>query len=385
MGRQARDAHREAFTVKELSEEYIEKHAKIKKTSWQEDERILNKDVIPVLGNRKAKDVSRRDILTLLEGMHGRGDGIITNTFKIIRRVFTFAVKKEIVKVSPCFAFERGEELPKVQSRERTLTEVEIKLFWLDLEKTAISKDVRRILKLILLTGQRPGEVAAMHRGEISGRWWEFTPKETAITKETPRQQRVYLTDTALQLIGEGDRNEYVFKIHKAEKLNPQGEPENPRHITERAISHALRRNLLRYEPKKSIVKQSASCAKSTRKNPFVVAADKKMDIEHFTPHDLRRTCATLISELGFVDATVDAILAHLKKGEIRTYNKNKYDKEKQEALTEWAIKLDCIIAGSEYRNPQQREDDRKAEEEKKVNESKDNVISIEQGRKKAA
>jgi integrase len=60
-------------------------------------------------------------------------------------------------------------------------------------------------------------------------------------------------------------------------------------------------------------VKASAK-SESKRKKQFVVADEKKMDIEHFTPHDLRRTCSTLISELGFPDEIVEAILAHLKK-----------------------------------------------------------------------
>jgi integrase len=300
--------------------------------------------------------------------------------------MFTYAVKKEIVTTSPCYAFERGDELPEVTSRERTLSEDEIKVLWTGLDKAAISGDVQRILKLILVTGQRPGEVASMHRKEISGKWWEFTPKETAITKVIPRAQRVYLTETALQLIGDSGGSEYVFKSHKIEKPDPQGKTDSPRHITERAISHALRRNLLGYEPKKSKDKKVTFTSKSKRKNPFVVAEEKKIDIEHFTPHDLRRTCATLISELGFADATVDAILAHLKKGEIRTYNKNKYDKEKQMALEEWALKLECILTDKEYRNRQQREEDeRRAAEKKDNDEKKDNVIDISKGRKKVA
>jgi len=363
--RQGREEHRKASTVADLVDEYIKKHAMPKKESWREDERILKKDVLPVWSDRKAKGITRRDVMLLLDGMQGRGDGIITNTFKIIRRMFRYAVKKEIIKTSPCYDFERGEELPRPVSRERALTEDEIKLLWVGLDKTAMSTDVKRVLKLILVTGQRPGEVVSMNRKkEINGRWWEFTPKETAITKEIPRQQRVFLSDIALELIGEDDGGEYVFKSHKVEKPALDGKPADPRHITERAISHALRRNLLGYEPKKKgFVTRFSDSSKPKRKNPFVVAEEKKMDIEHFTPHDLRRTCATLISELGFVDATVDAILAHLKKGEIRTYNKNKYDKEKQEALTEWSTKLDCIITGAEYRTPTQREEDKKAAE----------------------
>lgn len=338
--RQEREEQRKSSTVAVLVEEYLG-YAKRTKASWKEDERILYKDVVSTWGKFKANEITRRDVLTLLDNMQGRGDGIITNTFKIIRRMFTFAVKREIVPVSPCYAFTKGEELPTVKSRERTLTEDEIRVFWTGLENTAISYDIRRILKMILVTGQRPGEVASMHRKEINGRWWEFTPKETSITKSVPRAQRIYLTDTALELIGDIDDGGYVFK----------GNTDDTRHITERAISHALRRNLLGHEPKKKTLDNKTPPTKSKKKTQFVVADDKKMDIAHFTPHDCRRTCATIMSEIGFVDATVDAILAHLKKGEIRTYNKNKYDKEKQQALEAWERKLLSIVTDSQTKD----------------------------------
>jgi len=83
-----------------------------------EDERILNKDVLPVWEHRKAKDITRSDVMQLLEGMQGRGDGIITNTFKI-RRMFAYAVKKEIIATTPCYGFEKDDELPTTKSRER--------------------------------------------------------------------------------------------------------------------------------------------------------------------------------------------------------------------------------------------------------------------------
>jgi len=347
---QAATTRRNAHTVSDLIDDYIDKFAKLKrKGSWAEDERILNKDVRPSWKSIRAKDITRKDIMQLLDGMQGRGDGIITNTFKVIRRMFAYAVKKEIIATTPCYAFEKGDELPNTVSRERTLSVDEIKALWIGLDKAAMSEEVQRILKLILLTGQRPGEVAAMHRKEIDGKWWEFTPKETKITREIPRKQRVYLTDTVRELIGEGEG--YVFKCKVKVEPRADGTIPEPRHITERAISHAVRRNLLGYEPKKQPAIKPSVASKSKGKKPFIVTEDKKIDIAHFTPHDLRRTCATFMSELDFSDATVDAVLAHLKKGEIRTYNKNKYDKEKQAALEAWERKLNSITSGQQTDN----------------------------------
>jgi len=184
-----------------------------------------------------------------------------------------------------------------------------------------------------------------MHTSEINGRWWEFTPKETTITKQIPRKQRIYLTDMAQQLIS-ASKN-YIFPSPKR-KFDENGD-QIPTHITERAIASALRRNLTTHEVKPGAIPKAS--VKTKQRKPFVVAEAKKLTIEKFTPHDLRRTCATMLSESGFTDEVVDTVLAHLKKGEIRTYNKNKYDKEKQQAMESWELKLRGIISGKESKD----------------------------------
>ena len=85
--------------------------------------------------------------------------------------------------------------------------------------------------------------------------------------------------------------------------------------------------------------------------------------MNHFRPHDLRRTGATFISNLGFKDEIVDAVLAHLKKGTIKAYNRNTYDKEKKEAMSAWEQKLKDIIAGKDSsQNDAQKEAQKEAE-----------------------
>ena len=63
------------------------------------------------------------------------------------------------------------------------------------------------------------------------------------------------------------------------------------------------------------------------------------------------------------MDEVIDAVLNHTKKGIIKTYNLNRYDREKQQALESWERKLQAIITGK----------------------SADNVVSITSGKKKAA
>lgn len=53
------EAHR-APTFEEVAREYLERHAKVRKKSWKEDERVINKELIPEFGSRQAKDITRR-------------------------------------------------------------------------------------------------------------------------------------------------------------------------------------------------------------------------------------------------------------------------------------------------------------------------------------
>ncbi len=163
-----KDEYEKAETVSDLVKENLDKYAKLKKGSWEEDERILNKDVIPVWGDRKAKEITRRDVLNLLFAMDSRGKAITLNTYKIIRKMFKFAVANEIVVKSPCDGLTQEDNIPTVPSRERILDIDEIKTLWDGLGKASMSDATKRALKLILVTCQRPGEVAAMHRSEIS-------------------------------------------------------------------------------------------------------------------------------------------------------------------------------------------------------------------------
>jgi hypothetical protein len=95
-------AERNAETVADLVEEYLEKWARPRKRSAAEDERMLRKDVLPVWGDRKAKDIKRRDVITLLDGIVDRGSPIQANrTLAVIRKMFNFAISRDIVDATP--------------------------------------------------------------------------------------------------------------------------------------------------------------------------------------------------------------------------------------------------------------------------------------------
>jgi len=333
-------------SMKDLAKEYIEKHANVNKraSSAKEDQRLLDKDVIPVWGDRKAQDIRKRDVVRLLEDAAKRGPALTHNIFKLVRKMFNFAVSRDILENTPCAGI-KIDEIAHITARDRVLREAkdnggvdEISTFWNELEKASMSDEVKNILRLILITGQRPGEVAGIHSKEFEGRWWTIPVERRKVkekSKNPPQPHRVYLSDMAMEILGEFEG--YAFPS-PANKTDETGNVIRYTHIDKNAVAYAIRRNLKDYRPRRPIKGEKVKMVR--------VAEDRKMEIEHFTPHDLRRTCSTRLAELGFKDEVNDAILGHVKSGVVGIYNRYKYDREKQLAMESWGRKLQSILTG---------------------------------------
>jgi integrase len=331
------EARRRAPTVKDLCDEYLERHAKRFKKSWVEDERILAREVVPAWGRRQAADIIKRDVLKVVEAILDRGSpGMANNSFQVIRKMFNFAVERDILPFSPC----TGLKLPAPKlSRDRTLSEQEIKAFWNNLDGCAISSGIRAALRLTLVTAQRPGEVIGLHTDEIDGEWWHL-PAERS---KNGKAHRVPLTPLAREII---DRA--IAEIKEARGLEPDQKYSGfvfptphlnkVRPMDQHAMALATKKNLAR--PLTDSKGRPLLDASGKR------ATENRFGIDHFTPHDLRRTAATRMAESGEMDEVIDAVLNHAKQGVIRVYNLYRYDKEKQAALESWDRRLRGIITG---------------------------------------
>jgi len=338
---QAEDERRKAPTVAELVKEYIERHAQKKNRNWKDNERMLNKEVVQEWGKRKAKDISKRDVNLLLEKIVDRGSPATSNqVLKITRKMFNFAIEQDILQHTPCLGVKIK---AKETQRERNLTEEEIKTLWNALDTCSISDDVRRALLLVLVTGQRPGEVSAMHRGEIdvTGRWWTI-PGEAIYTAQAKNHMthRVYLTDMALELIGslkmieqktgeEVDKG-YIFPCPHSGKEQP---------IDTRALAHAVRRNL------KWPALLKGKKVYDIKGKPVT---ENRLGVEQFTPHDLRRTATTLMAKCKIGLEHRERVLNHKKSKLDGIYNQHDFDDEKQAALETLERKLKSIVTSKE-------------------------------------
>ncbi|NVN92307.1 MAG: site-specific integrase [Desulfuromonadales bacterium] len=168
-------------------------------------------------------------------------------------------------------------------------------------------------MKLVLVTAQRPNEVAGLHTKEIDGNWWTIPAGRAKNGKE----HRVYLTPTALSLIEESDG--YVFPS-----------PREGRPIGRNCLAQLVSSKM---EKKISGEKE----AKEITKMPYY-------GMTPWTPHDLRRTARTIMARIGIPDEHAEEVLNHTKEGIKKVYNKYKYDKEKQAALIAWEGELIRIL-----------------------------------------
>ncbi|MBF6570426.1 MAG: tyrosine-type recombinase/integrase [Candidatus Binataceae bacterium] len=291
---------RAADTFGALAARYLKEWAREMKKpgSVREDERNIGKELLPIWGTRKANEIQRRDVIALVDSIAARGAKIHANrVLALVSKIFNFGFDKEIVDMNPARLVKKP---GKEHQRDRVLQPAEIRAIWESID--AESADTAALFKLLLLTGQRPGEVRDMPWSEVdleSG-WWTI-PKERTKSKV---KQRLPLVGIALEILhGRSSTrdSEYVF----------------PGRFKDDSLA-------------------------SHQKQFARIIERSKVD---FQARDLRRTLATNLAELGVERMTIKKILNHSEGKDVTAiYERHSYDKEKREALLRWERRLKEIV-----------------------------------------
>lgn len=279
-----------------------------KKKSGHQTKYLLDSNTVPVWGKRKVADIKRRDIVLLLDKIRDRAPVVGNRVHGALSRLFNFAAERGVIEDSPCTRIKKIPEKPRM----RVLSDAEIKALWhaLDLENKDVDiyRLTKLVLKMILLTGQRPGEVAGMTWAEIDedAHCWNIPSErmKNAAPNKVPLCPMALETIQTARIYSAG--SDFVFRSsHK------ENEP-----ITRHALSRAVARHWSEMEG--------------------IEAA--------FTPHDLRRTLRTRLAELGVSDIIAERVLGHKLQGIMAVYNQYPYDAEKRDALMRWERRLQDII-----------------------------------------
>ena len=290
-------------TCQAFAETYMARWAIPRKRTHAEDRRMLDKDVIPCIGSMRMVDVTRADIVAVIDRISKRGAPISANrTLALLKRFFGFAIERGVLEHSPC-AHARAPA--KENQRDRVLNPEEISAFVSALDQSNLSLAVNAVLRFLLVSGQRLGEVVSMEWEDIdlANRVWSL-PAERS---KNGRGHRIPLSARAVLILRElqasGNSGGWVF-------ANTKGH-----HVRADSITQALSR------------------------------LTKQFDLDHFTPHDLRRTAATQISGMGVDRATLVRILNHTDHSTTAIYDRYSYEPEVRQALEKWSTKLDQILA----------------------------------------
>ena len=285
------------ITFDEASKLFFDVHRQRNKASTlAEYERIFDRHLLPRLRAMRVADISPHDIQRILDRLTST-PAECNHCYGVARTFFTFCFKRRYIEHSPM----EGMEKPfKYRPRTRVLTDDELRKVWRAAEDYGYP--FGSIVQLLILTGQRRSEVGKLKWSYISKDRITLPPE---IVKNN-REHSIPLSPMAAGILNETPQlGEYVFPARGLNK------PFNG--------WQSCTFNLI-----------------------------KACGTEHWTLHDLRRTFATRLAELGVAPHVIERLLNHVD-GTLSpialVYNRASYLKEMGEALALWEKHLMGLLA----------------------------------------
>ncbi len=312
------------FTVTSLIEFYLQNYiedrrapnGKViagarKKKGQNETRRTLYADVVVKLGDKLAMEITRQDVVDLVSGIIERGAKVQAgNVLREFSSAYEFAIGNG--KFSDSFA--NPALLAKASLRQtkvkltsnkgrRVLSDNELSQFLAWLPNSAFRPKHKSILRLTLWTGCRTGEICAIKIKDIDFKnsTLRISESKTDVERyiQLPRQAIAYLVSI------KPENGEYLFRSGSSNF-----------HLTQKSLSE----------------------------HSWVLRKSGQMlNIDSWTPHDLRRSVRTGLSRLQCPSEVAEAVLGHARKGIEGTYDLHSYDRECRTWLQIWADHLDTL------------------------------------------
>ncbi len=283
-----------------------------KKKGQDETRRTLYGDAVKVLGDRFAEEITRKDIVNMIMAIVDRGSNVQAgNVLREVTAAFEYSIGLEKFPdefANPALLAKNSLRQAKVRLTSkkgtRILSDKELSKFLNWLPSSAFTQTQKRILRFALWTGCRTGEVCSAE--------WEYIDLVKATlhlrATKTEAERYVQLPTQAVNFLKQLrlETGKYLFPSFKTQL------PIQQKAITEQAW--LMRRD------------------------------DKMLDIEHWVPHDLRRTVRTGLSRLKCPSEVAEAVLGHARSGIEGTYDLHKYEERCKEWLQKWADHMDQLL-----------------------------------------
>jgi integrase len=301
-------------TVEFLAHEFLELHVKPNRDRPEYVRDVLNRDVLTANAwkGRDARTIKPREVIELLDGIVARGSPVMANrTAGIIGQMFLFGVHRAIVESSPVqLLYDPG---GKEDPRSRSLTDEELKALLKDPKEATRFDRLAHVIVILLLTGQRRGEIALARWTDIDleAKTWRIPDAHAKGKKGQRKGHTVPLSEWAVR------------------------EFESLRRLAGSSARHVLPNDAADgpIDPK-LLTRGVARCQERM----------KKLGIAEFTLHDLRRTCRTGLAKIGTVPHIAERVLNHAQEKIPGTYDTHDYLEEKRAALDKWSAYLAELV-----------------------------------------
>lgn len=264
--------------------------------------------VYPSIGKLSPNDIHPQHIDRVLRGIVSAGAPTVANdVLRYFKRLFAYARKRRIISDNPASDFDYSDAGGKESSRDRALSLKEIKIFLKAMSVApTLGRENELAFKLLLLLGVRKSELLAATWSEfdLDNAMWHLPEHRTKTSKSVD----IPLPPLAIKWFQElkirAARSEWVFPA---------------RRISTRKLGH--------------ISPDTLNLAQ-TRINH---------GLKHFTVHDLRRTLRTQLAALGVSPHIAERVLNHKLRGIEGVYDQYDYNKERRQALEQWADVLESL------------------------------------------
>jgi integrase len=311
---------------------FIEQYAKPKTRSWTTTARLLGlkpSTLEPMTDglaqrwrDKLVSEITPDDVHDLVDEVRSKGvpglrqrTAMSDSTARVallrLNKFFSWAVQSRLATANPCSQVWRPAAGP---ARERVLSDDEIKWLWRAAGDLGVGSPFGAALRLLLLLGQRRGEVGGMRWDELDGGTWTLPGART----KNGRVHVVPLSHQARDLIAD------VHVIGGPFVFTSDGS-------THAAGWSRIKRRL------------------DARMSELARAEKADSVIPPWVTHDLRRTCATGLQKLGVRLEVTEATLNHVsgtRAGIVGVYQRHQYADEKREALNKWAAHVEKIVSG---------------------------------------
>ena len=319
---------RNGLTLADLIAEYIEDQRRSGVATVREIERALNRDIVPTLGHFRPAEITDLQIEDVIDGVAERGNAMARHLLVYLRGVYNHALRgspqlrhRYGLTHNPADNVGRGRRgKPGKYGRppvdDRYLSDVEIAQFWHALDQSGADPRTVLALKLLLLTGARPGEVVRADISELHLTGREPTWLLPAQRTKNGLPHLVPLTP-------------FCATLFAAAFGNRKTGPVFPSDATKDGIlgEYTLRQAVAR------------------------LFENGRLTCPAFSPKDLRTTVKTGMAALRIPREIRDAVQNHKPQGiGDRAYNFHDYADEKREALQRWTDHVEKLVKSP--RNP---------------------------------